>query len=58
MIDWADAHEEEETSVYEAKQKELEQICNPIMTRVYQKSAGSKGAEQNPATGPSVEEVD
>jgi len=65
-IDWIDAHENEETNVYEEKQKELEGICNPIMMRVYQSAAGPGGAgvpdmghgAQAGHGGPSVEEVD
>lgn len=48
-------------SRYEERQKELEAIANPIMSRLY--GAGAPGAEGGapPAShddGPSVEEVD
>merc|ERR1711912_218962 len=34
-IKWLDANQENEKEEYEAKQKELEEICNPIMQKMY-----------------------
>merc|ERR1719326_2638970 len=34
--DWLDANQSAEKDEYEAKQKELEAICNPIMMKLYQ----------------------
>ena len=64
-LNWADANENEEVAAYEAKQKEIEAVCNPIMMRVYQGAAGGPGgfpgaeaAHGAAPGGPSVEEVD
>jgi L1 cell adhesion molecule like protein len=50
---------------FEDKQKELEGVCNPIITRMYQGAGGGMpggmggaGAGAAPHQGPSVEEVD
>ncbi|KYQ58302.1 Heat shock cognate 70 kDa protein [Trachymyrmex zeteki] len=46
------------------KQKELEAICNPIVTKLYQSGGASgdfpdaSGAESNPGDGPIIEKVD
>eukprot|EP00358_Blepharisma_japonicum_P001050 CAMPEP_0202945550 /NCGR_PEP_ID=MMETSP1395-20130829/6597_1 /ASSEMBLY_ACC=CAM_ASM_000871 /TAXON_ID=5961 /ORGANISM="Blepharisma japonicum, Strain Stock R1072" /LENGTH=639 /DNA_ID=CAMNT_0049645703 /DNA_START=14 /DNA_END=1933 /DNA_ORIENTATION=- len=34
---WLETHQNVETKEYEAKQKELENVCNPIMMKIYQK---------------------
>lgn len=65
--EWLDRNEHAEKDEYEAKQKEVEGVCAPIMTKVYQGSGG--GGFQAPAAdagngtsssrkGPVVEEVD
>lgn len=48
---------------FEDKQKELEQLCTPIITKMYQQGAGGgmpagAGAGGMPSSGPKVEEVD
>jgi len=74
VISWLDAHQEESKDVYEAKQKELEAICNPILAKMYQGGQGGPGGPGGmpdmsgmgagmgggdaPAAGPKVEEVD
>lgn len=67
-IEWLDNHPQAEKDEFEAKQKDLENVAMPIMTKLYQ--AGSEapsgypggGAHERPAetgtTGPRVEEVD
>merc|ERR1719163_136871 len=35
-IKWLEGHQDEEKEVYDAKQKELEGVSNPIMMKVYQ----------------------
>ncbi|KAJ3008477.1 70-kilodalton heat shock protein [Thoreauomyces humboldtii] len=64
-IRWLDANHAASTEEYKERQKDLEGRINPIMTRMYQGSAG--GAPPTPATtppsgrttsGPTVEEVD
>jgi heat shock protein 1/8 len=52
---------------FEAEQKNLEQIANPIMTKLYSGEGGmpsgmpgapGAGGNTNPDEGPTVEEVD
>jgi len=66
-LDWMEKNQLAEKDEFEAKQKELEQVVNPIMMKVYQ-AAGAGGAGGMPdmggmggagaAGGPTVEEVD
>ena len=42
-IKWLDANQEKEKEEYEAKQKELEGICNPIMQKMYSAAGGAPG---------------
>jgi len=42
-IAWLDKNQLAEVEEFEHKQKELEGVCNPIITKMYQKSGG--GAE-------------
>lgn len=60
-IAWLDKNQTVETEVYQDKQKEVEQIVNPIMTRLYQQEGGSSGMPGMPdmsGSHPSAEEVD
>merc|ERR1711975_124998 len=67
-LDWLDKNQLAEKDEFEAKQKELEGIVNPIMMKVYQAAGGSGGmpeggmpgggAAPGGAGGPTVEEVD
>ncbi|XP_077179990.1 heat shock-related 70 kDa protein 2 [Paroedura picta] len=54
VISWLDRNQMAEKEEFEHKQKELEKLCNPIMTKLYQ-GAGAAGA---PGGGPTIEEVD
>jgi len=67
-LDWLERNQMAETDEFEAKQKELEGVVNPIMMKVYQAAGGGgdmpdmggmggAGAPP-PAGGPTVEEVD
>jgi L1 cell adhesion molecule like protein len=69
--EWLDQNQDAEKSSYEAKLKELEELCNPIMTKMYQGGASSHASTNGvPETGassthggtsgrgPTVEEVD
>ena len=56
-----------ETEEFSHKQKELESVCNPVMTRLYQQAGGAPNAGpgscgrqsgQSFTSGPTVEEVD
>ncbi|CAE7450114.1 unnamed protein product, partial [Symbiodinium microadriaticum] len=69
-LDWLDKNQLAEKDEFEAKQKELEGIVNPIMMKVYQAAGGGGmpeggmpgggmgGAPGGGASGPTVEEVD
>jgi len=66
-LDWLERNQMAETEEFEAKQKELEGIINPIMMKVYQSAGGggmpdmgggAPGGAPGGAGGPTVEEVD
>jgi len=67
-LDWLERNQMAETEEFEAKQKELEGVINPIMMKVYQSAGGGgmpdmggmggAGAAPGGAGGPTVEEVD
>merc|ERR1712159_985311 len=68
-LDWLDKNQLAEADEFEAKQKELEGVVNPIMMKVYQAAGGGGdmpdmggmgGAPGGapPTGGPTVEEVD
>lgn len=40
-LEWLDENQSSEKEDYEAKLKEVESVCNPIVTKVYQQSGGS-----------------
>jgi len=43
IIKWLDANQLAEKEEFEHKQKELEGVCNPIMTKLYQSAGGAPG---------------
>ncbi|NXK56419.1 HSP70 protein, partial [Chauna torquata] len=55
VITWLDRNQMAEKEEYEHKQKELEKLCNPIVTKLYQ---GAGGAGAGGSGGPTIEEVD
>ena len=62
---WLESHPNAETQEYESKQKKLEDLFNPVMTRIYQQGAGSQPgfnpgthSKQNQQQQPKVDEVD
>merc|ERR1711992_131990 len=65
-LDWLDKNQLAEKDEFEAKQKELEGIVNPIMMKVCQAAGGGgempsdgmPGAAPGATGGPTVEEVD
>jgi heat shock protein 1/8 len=66
-ISWLDANQLAEVEEFEHKQKELEQVCNPIIAKIYQQGGGADmggmgggmpGGAQGGSGGPTVEEVD
>jgi L1 cell adhesion molecule like protein len=67
-LKWLDSNQTAETEEFADKQKELEAVCNPIITKLYQQGgqqqanpsqAGCRSQSgQNFGRGPTVEEVD
>ncbi|XP_068694169.1 heat shock cognate 71 kDa protein-like [Montipora capricornis] len=51
IIEWLDKTEAADKEDYEAKQKELEAVCNPIITKLYQSAGGAGGAGGMPGGG-------
>ena len=68
ILKWLDANQMAEAEEFTHKQKELENICNPIMTKLYQQSGGQPRQQQpggcgrqsgaKSESGPTIEEVD
>lgn len=67
-LDWLDESDDRTKEDYEQKQKELEEKLTPLVQKAYQASAGGaesgdtqqqdQNQEQEPQSGPKVEEVD
>merc|ERR1719270_169241 len=61
-LKWLDANQFAEKEEFEDKQKELETMSRPLMTKIYGQGAQSCGEQQqkssNSGSGPTVEEVD
>ncbi|KAM7537654.1 hypothetical protein Aperf_G00000064314 [Anoplocephala perfoliata] len=70
-VKWLDANQQAEKDEYEHKQKELESVCNPIITKMYQEAGGMPGGMLGGGMpggmggdagsgnrGPTIEEVD
>lgn len=69
-VNWLDSGPDASKDEYERRQKELESICNPVITKLYQSSGGapppeaggfSQGGAPPPSDssgGPTIEEVD
>jgi L1 cell adhesion molecule like protein len=61
-LTWLESHQTSETEVYQAKQKEVEGVVNPIMTKMYQQSGGmpdmSGGMPSSPNHTMHSEDVD
>uniref|UniRef100_A0A915PLQ2 Heat shock protein 70 n=1 Tax=Setaria digitata TaxID=48799 RepID=A0A915PLQ2_9BILA len=65
VIRWLDSNQTAEKDEFEHQQKELEAICNPIITKMYQSAGGMPGGMPGGApgggsqgSGPTIEEVD
>jgi len=46
VLEWLDENQAAEKEDYEEKLKEVEGICNPIVSKVYQKSGGGGGGDE------------
>nr|XP_010910959.1 heat shock 70 kDa protein-like [Elaeis guineensis] len=70
-ITWLDGNKLAEVDEFECKLKELEEVCNPIVDRIYQEDGeaasgarmnggghGSTGGSTGTGAGPKIEEVD
>jgi heat shock protein 1/8 len=66
-LKWLDANQMAEKDEFEHRLKDIENICSPIITRLYQSQGGAPGAGGMPggasaggasAGGPTIEEVD
>jgi len=70
-LNWLDSNQTAEIDEFKDKQKEVESVCNPIITKLYQQAGGNPGAAAPGAScgaqsgqgfgghnGPTVEEVD
>jgi len=56
---WLDGNQTAEKDEFEHQQKELEAVCNPIISKLYQQpSTGTSGASAPGGDTPTVEEVD
>uniref|UniRef100_A0A4W4F9M9 Heat shock cognate 71 kDa protein n=1 Tax=Electrophorus electricus TaxID=8005 RepID=A0A4W4F9M9_ELEEL len=71
VISWLDKNQTAEKDEFEHQQKELEKVCNPIITKLYQSAggmpegmpggfpgAGASAAPGGGGSGPTIEEVD
>ena len=60
ILEWLDANQSAETEEFEAKQKELTDVCTPIIAKMYANEKKDEGGEPEPASasGPTIEEVD
>uniref|UniRef100_A0A8C2Q049 Heat shock protein family A (Hsp70) member 8 n=1 Tax=Cyprinus carpio TaxID=7962 RepID=A0A8C2Q049_CYPCA len=73
VISWLDKNQTAEKEEFEHQQKELEKVCNPIITKLYQSAGGMPGgmpegmpggfpgagsAPGGGSSGPTIEEVD
>jgi len=61
-VKWLESHPNAQAEEYEKKQKEFEEIFNPIITKVYQSAGAGAGngmsEKAGMPTGPQVDEVD
>ena len=60
ILEWLDANQSAETEEFEAKQKELTDVCTPIIAKMYAEEKKEEGGEPGPAStsGPTIEEED
>ncbi|XP_070826186.1 heat shock cognate 71 kDa protein-like [Chaetodon trifascialis] len=66
VINWLDGNQFAEKDEFDAKHKELESVCAPFITKLYQNTGGMPGGfpgaggapEGGASSGPTIEEVD
>lgn len=68
VISWLDSNTMAEKDEFDDKRKELEGVCNPIITKLYESSGAAPGGPGAPGpdpsaagpggAGPTIEEVD
>lgn len=63
VLSWLEANQLAEKDEFDHKRKELEQVCNPVITKLYQggctgPSCATGYTPGRAATGPTIEEVD
>nr|NP_001165656.1 heat shock cognate 70.II protein [Xenopus laevis]AAB00199.1 heat shock cognate 70.II [Xenopus laevis]AAB41583.1 heat shock cognate 70.II protein [Xenopus laevis] len=70
VVSWLDKNQTAEKEEFEHQQKELEKVCNPIITKLYQGAGGMPGGmpggfpgagaapSGGASSGPTIEEVD
>ena len=66
VLNWLDHNQTAEMDEFKDKQKEIENVCNPIITKLYQQAGGNPGSSCGAQSGqgfgghngPTVEEVD
>jgi len=51
VLKWIETNTEAPAEEFESKQKEIEAVFNPIITRVYQQGSGSEGSSQGGMPG-------
>jgi len=52
VIKWLDANQLAEKDEFESKQKEIEQVCNPVITKLYAASGGAPPGAGGPGGFP------
>jgi len=57
VLEWLDTNQSAETEEFEAKQKELTDVCTPIITKMYAEENKDE-PEPSSTSGPIIEEVD
>jgi len=67
VMQWLETAEHAEKDEFESMQKDLEAVCNPVITKMYQAAGGAPeggmpggmpGGDEAPGAGPTIEEVD
>ena len=56
-LEWLDENQSAEKDDYDEKLKEVEAVCNPIITAVYQRSGGAPGGADDGADDDSHDEL-